>query len=167
MKHSFNEITPMTKATKTTRRFNNIWGGAVLQGLTGSVLMLLLMSSAMADDVHDAYVAKELPKLPNAGVALFGALPAENMKVGGNQQIIESNIIADDNMPFGKARRVDVKQRQKDWWQAQLQTPKNTAPIKKGDVVFVQFYVRTTQSGDESGEGQVAASRISQVVRDK
>lgn len=147
----------MAIATKTTRRFDDAWGGTVLQGLTGSVLMLLLMFSAMADDVHDAYVAEEVAKLPKAGVPLFGALPVEHLKVFGPPEIVDSSIVTADGVPFGRARRVVVKKRGQFEYQAQLQVQNNITPINKGDTVFVQLWVRTTQSNDESGEGRYAS----------
>lgn len=58
-----------------------------------------------------------------------------------------------ESQPFNQALRVDVPQATESIWSAQIMSPRNTAPIKKGDKLFGYIDVRA-ESGHESGGGQ-------------
>ncbi|MFQ3669381.1 MAG: endo-1,4-beta-xylanase [Fimbriimonadaceae bacterium] len=55
------------------------------------------------------------------------------------------------------ALRVRVRRRNPTPYAVQIRTPKNTLPIRKGDVIFASLRVRCPESGHESGEGMVAS----------
>jgi len=47
-----------------------------------------------------------------------------------------------------------VKQTGANPWEPQFQSPANTDPIQKGDVLFYVFYIRGLESSDPSGSGK-------------
>src|SRR5690349_15751004 len=93
-----------------------------------------------------------------AGAALPPAMPVierdpARLAVSG----ADHQLVPVTGQPFAQAIRVAVKQRQANVWNAQLRAP-ITAPVKRGDVLLMTFWMRAVSTGAEAGE--VAANAI-------
>lgn len=99
-------------------------------------------------------LASEREKLPVDGEALY---PLEDLAVyrfttnnGARKTIVEADS-ADD---FGLKFQLEVKKAGTNAWEPQFQSPNNAIPVKKGDVLFYVFYIRTTDTESPNDFGK-------------
>jgi endo-1,4-beta-xylanase len=112
------------------------------------VLAVLLGTVAMIHAVEPAQV-------PAGGTSLLAKPLAQwRFSKGGNPPATLTEIEV-QGMPFAKAIRITHTLRPKQSWAIQLVGEVN-APIKRGDVCLMAFWLRSPQSADESGHGVVS-----------
>ncbi|MGA2498121.1 MAG: endo-1,4-beta-xylanase [Tepidisphaeraceae bacterium] len=122
---------------------------------TLSFLLALCALGSVAggeDAPYARYATAELAKLPVKGTPLFDGADLKGFSVGGSYVIV-----AAEGQPFGNAIRVEVPAAGKQAWDMQMFSPKNVAPIRRGDVLFLVLNVRCLSSDDPSGTGTYGA----------
>lgn len=67
-----------------------------------------------------------------------------------------AEVVDAPEIPGGKAIRYTIPEHPEKPWHVQLATQPSPHPIKKGEVVYVTFWMRTLSSADESGAGRFA-----------
>lgn len=92
---------------------------------------------------------------PKATLIIEGNRPA-NLAGPGSSPDASHALVEVAGQPFTQAARVVVRKATDDPWGAELTSPRNTAPIRKGDVLFGLIDVRA-ESDKESGGGQFTA----------
>lgn len=110
---------------------------------------LLLLGNVWATQASGA--VDENAPLPAGGVSivaedLVGAAPCRSNALLGTISRVDVT-----NMPFSRALRVQSLARTPTPWGFQVMTPV-TQPIAKGDVLFVEFWLRGAASAAETGE---------------
>ncbi len=120
-------------------------------------LCVLFSIARGAETPYDLYAAAELAKLPVKAVPLFDGSDLKAFSVSGARELVTHEIIAAEGQAFGDAIRVNVLGPGKQSWDAQLFSPKNTLPVRKGDTLFLILNVRCPSSGDPSGTGTYVA----------
>lgn len=101
--------------------------------------------------------APAVPKpIPAGGVSLLPADALSALALVGQTQAVEKTRVPVSGQPFSEALRLQTRPdaRFATPYAAQIQASA-TGPVKKGDVLFAAFFVRTVAGGQaETGEGQ-------------
>jgi len=103
----------------------------------------LLASPAAAEKPLPAGGVSLLPEDPVAGASLGGSV--------GEMSVVPIKPHA--AQPFARAIRVRTRSRPRRDYHLQLRM-RGAAPVGKGDVCFLRFYLRTVETAHESGEGR-------------
>ncbi len=93
---------------------------------------------------------------PPGGISLLGPDPLATLKVRGAGPESGSAIrTAARGAPSAEVWRLTSLRRSPEPWNLQL-TASTTAPVRKGDTLWLRFFLRTIESSAETGEAQVA-----------
>ena len=124
---------------------------------TFSILCILITASTLfpqTDPKFDDYLARERANLPVDGEQLYNGASLSGYRFSASNGATKKVVDADSSLPFARAMQLDIKRAGENSWEPQLQTPKNTIPLEKGDVLFYIFYVRVIESAADNGMGQ-------------
>ncbi len=80
----------------------------------------------------------------------------EGLRFSAPRDLATAELVDVDGMPFDRATRVTVRQRPGDAWGVLL-TAETNAPIRRGDVLLVSYFLKGEASEDESGQVAVTA----------
>lgn len=92
------------------------------------------------------------PQLPAPGVPFYNTLDWRNFPCN-SFSYARYEIVPTPEMPFPNSLRMTGLKRPAAFHTVQIAGRRNEQPIKKGDVLFMQFTARCLQSSDESGDG--------------
>lgn len=107
-----------------------------------------------------AYLNKIVrPKLPAKGKPLFNSFDWKNFP-HNSFSYAAFKIVEVKNQHFKTALHIKGLKKPKSFHTVQIASKKNVKPIKKGDLVFMQFTARCLKSSDETGEGVVSATCV-------
>ncbi len=94
------------------------------------------------------------PALPVPGVPFFNTLDWRNFPCN-SFDYAAYQVVPVEGQPFPNALRMTGLKRPIAFHTVQIAGRRNEAPIRKGDLLFMQFSARCLQSADESGDGVV------------
>ena len=123
-----------------------------------SPLLIVLSLAQLAhanDDRYAAYAAAEMAKLPAKTALFFDGGDLASFRGGG--EFARRDVVAAEGQPFGQALRMQVLKGTPLPYHVQLITPKNQAPIARGDVILAVLNVRCTASEAPDGTGTFLA----------
>ena len=99
------------------------------------------------------------PKLPVEGTPLFNSFNWKNFP-HNSFSYADFKIVEVKNQPFKTALHMEGLKKPKSFHTVQIPSKRNLKPIKKGDLIFMQFTARCLKSSDETGEGVVSATCV-------
>ncbi len=118
-----------------------------------TILIFVLLTTALlysqTDPKFNDYLAAERANLPVEGELLFDGSSLSVYRFGGTKKSVDI-----EEMPFGKALQLTITREGANPWEPQFQTPANTTPLKKGDLLFYIFYIRCIESSQADNNGQ-------------
>ncbi len=128
-----------------------------MKNLITIFLQLILFSSfalSQTDPQFDSYLTAERANLPVDGELLYNCANVGAYRFGGAGGALKKVVTGDSSLPFGKAVQLTVQQVGANAWEPQFQSPANSIPVERGDVLFYIFYSRVLESSDASGTGK-------------
>ena len=99
------------------------------------------------------------PRLPVKGTPLFNSFNWKNFP-HNSFSYAKFKIVKIKNQPFKTALHMEGLKKPKSFHTVQIPSKRNLKPIKKGDLIFMQFTARCLKSSDETGEGVVSATCV-------
>lgn len=111
------------------------------------VLALLLSSPASAGSPQP---------LPPGGHSMLAQPGLAGLRFSAAAEIAAAEVVTVDGMPFDQALRVTIQQQPREAWRVLL-TAETNAPIRRGDVLLVSYFLKGLSSTDESGQVAVTA----------
>ena len=119
-----------------------------------SILFVSSLLFSQTDPKFESYLTAERSNLPVEGELLYKCANVGAYRFGGAGGALKKIVDADSSLPFGKTVQLTVQQVGANSWEPQFQSPANSIPIEKGDVLFYIFYSRVLESSDASGTGK-------------
>ena len=120
-----------------------------------SIISLNVLSQGDFDDKISLLLEKERKNLPVEGELLFDIKDLGRYNFSSDAVGL-SIAEADDKMDFGKKFIARVHEKGINPWEPQLQTPVNSVPVKRGDILFYTVFIRTTRSESPNDFGKAA-----------
>ncbi len=116
-------------------------------------LMVLLPIGHSAVAAEAGEVLEQPGNLPREGTSPFGAAMTQSLSYVGKANAGSLTPGTSDAAPGQAILTISAEQPQKQFWDMQASTS-NTELINKGDALFVEFFMRTVSSRNETGEAR-------------